>query len=386
MKVTCPSCQKRYNINDAKIPAGAKTAKCKACGHPMPLKGQPPVKSAADAPVPVTKAKRPAKPSADKIVFNRSCVYCGQQHTLSRDKIPPGTASIKCKSCGRPVALKLEEITGTELVHSLKKEASSAEGATPPTKTAAQPARSAGVLVLTCKRCNKKYKIPSQKIPPTAKTLKCKACGHRIKLPVPEASLKKQLPTPANLPPPKGRPRKNLRLYALAAGILLLIVIGAYSGFKIFKDKGANQLAAGTQGQPAASSALLEHEPFVALNLNLPLILKNIDTRVAKEKKNLKFRTTMALVRSLKLKRLDVLLYAGPDDRVLPVILARGSNARHLEKIFTRHKAFSKYFEHQSSGKYRFKPEALGEATANRFPDEPYQMTLLDKGAVFAPV
>jgi len=27
MKVTCPNCQKNYNINQAKIPAGVKTAK-----------------------------------------------------------------------------------------------------------------------------------------------------------------------------------------------------------------------------------------------------------------------------------------------------------------------------------------------------------------------
>ena len=184
MKITCPSCQKNYNINDAKIPAGVKTAKCKACGHPMPLKGKTPVKSAAD--VSVTKAKTPAMPSANTIVFNRSCLYCGQLHTLRRDKIPPGTASIKCKACGRPVALKLEEASGSNLVHPLKKEASTPDTATAPTKTAVQSARPPEVLTLACTSCNKRYKIPSQKIPPTAKTLKCKACGHRIKLPVPE--------------------------------------------------------------------------------------------------------------------------------------------------------------------------------------------------------
>ena len=384
MKVTCPNCQKNYNINDAKIPAGVKTAKCKACGHPMPLKGKTPVKSAADAPV--IKVKTPVKPSADTIAFNRSCLYCGQLHTLRRDKIPPGTAAIKCKSCGRPVALKLEEATESELVHSLKKEASKPDTATPPTKTAVQPARPPDVLTLACTSCNKRYKIPSQKIPPTAKTLKCKACGHRIKLPVPEVPPIKQMPTPVNLPPSGAPPRKKMGLYAIAAGILLLVVIGTYAGFKIYKDRGANQLAAGTHEQPAASSVLLGQEPFVALNLNLPLILKNIDKRVAKDKKSLKFRTTMALVKSLKLKRLDVFLYAGPENQILPVILAWGSNAKHLEKIFTRQETFTKYFKRQSSGKYRLKQEALEEAATYSFPDEPYQMTLLDKGAMFAPV
>ena len=365
MKITCPKCQKNYTINETKIPAGVKTAKCKACGHPMPLMGT-----------------APGKPSADTPVIKRSCLYCGQTHSLGRDKIPPGTTSIKCKSCGRPVPLKMEEAPATQLVHSLKKEASRPEAAGTPLKTAAQPARPPDVLTLTCAGCNKRYKIHSQKIPPTAKSLKCQACGHRIKLPVPGVTPIQQIPTPVNLPPTLSRPRKKLRLYAMAAGILLLVMAGAFGGFKIYKDRGP----AGTPEQLAASSALLMQEPFLALNLNLPLILNNIDQRVAKDKKTLKFRTTMSLVKSLKLKRLEVFLYADPQERILPVILAWGSNARHLEKIFTRREPFTKYFEHQSSGKYRLKQEVLEAADEYSFPDEPYQMTLLKEAAVFAPL
>jgi predicted Zn finger-like uncharacterized protein len=380
MKITCPNCQKNYNINETKIPAGVKTAKCKACGHPMPLKGRDPAKPTADTPV--IKAQVPAKPAADTPVIKRSCLYCGQMHTLRRDKIPPGTATIKCKSCGRPLPLKMEEATATKLVHSLKKEASKPDAARTPLKTAAQPERSPDVLTLTCARCNKRYKIHSQKIPPTATSLKCRACGQRIKLFVAEVTPIQQIPTPVNLPPTLSRPRKKMRLYAMAAGILLLVMAGAFAGFKIYKDRGP----AGTPEQLAASSALLRQEPFLALNLNLPLILNNIDQRVAKDKKTLKFRTTISLVKSLKLKRLEVFLYADPQERIRPVILARGSNARHLEKIFTRQEPFTKYFEHQSSGKYRLKQEALKEADEYSFPDEPYQMTLLKEGAVFAPL
>ena len=231
MKVTCPNCQKKYNLNNAKIPAGVTTAKCKACGHPMPLKGNAAVKPGAGTDG--IRNKKPAKPSAGTVIFNRSCLYCGQLHTLRRDKIPPGTASIKCKSCGRPLALKLEEAATAELVHSLKKEASRPDAAPSPTKTAAQPARPPDVLVLTCTSCNKRYKIPSQKIPPTAKTLKCKTCGHRIKLPIPEASPTNQIPAPANLPSSPNRPGKSWRLYAMAAGILLLVGVGTYVGLSL---------------------------------------------------------------------------------------------------------------------------------------------------------
>jgi len=384
MKVTCPNCQKNYNISNAKIPAGVKAAKCKACGHSMPLKGKAPGKPSADTPV--ARGKDPAKPAAGTPVIKRSCLYCGQIHALRRDKIPPGAATIKCKSCGRPLPLKLGAAAETELVHSLKKEVPTPDAAKPPLKTAPRPAPQPEILTLICANCSKRYRISSQKIPPTAKALKCRACGHRIKLPVPDASLTQQMPIPVNLPPSVGRPRKNLRLYAMAAGILLLVIAGAFAGFKIYKDKGLTQLTAGTQEQPAASSALLGQEPFLALNLNLPLILSNIDRRVAKDKKTLKFRATMSLVKSLKIKRLEVFLYADPQERVLPVILAWGSKASYLEKIFSRQEPFTKYFEHQSSGKYRLKQEALEAADEYHFPDEPYQMTLLDEGAVFAPV
>jgi len=374
MKITCLNCQKNYNLNESKIPTGVKTAKCKACGHPMPLKGKAPGKPSADTPV--ANGKDPAKPSTGPPVINRSCMYCGQTHALRRNKIPPGTTSIKCKSCGRPLPLKLEEATETELVHSLKKEAAKPAVANPPLKTAPQPARPPDVIALTCANCSNRYKIPAQKIPPTAKALKCRACGHRIKLPASEVSSIQQIHAPEIQPPSESRPRKKMRLYAMAAGILLLVMAGAFAGFKMYKDSGRNQLTASTQEPLAASSAFLKQEPFLALNLNLPFILNNIDPRVAKDKKTLKFRTTMSLVKSLKIKRLEVFLYADPQDRILPVILAWGSNARHLEKIFTRQEPFTKYFEHHSSGKYRLKQEALEETDEYSFPDEPYQMTL----------
>ena len=381
MKITCSNCQKSYNINPTKIPAGIKSAKCKNCGHPMPLKAKAAVKPAAVRSI--TEAKDAVKSGAGTPVIKRSCLYCGQSHTLRRDKIPPDTATIKCKSCGRPVSLKLEEAPKTSLVHSLKKEASQPKAAGAPKEAGVQPP---AVLTLTCASCNKRYKIQSHKIPPTAKSLKCRACGHRIKLPMPKVSPVEQISTPATISSTAGQSRRKLRLYALAASILLLVLVGAYAGLKLYKDRWEGPLSSGAKGQPAISSELLTHEPFLALNLNVPLILKNIDRRVEKDKKTLKFRTTMTLVKSLKLKRVDLFLYAGRQKQILPVILAWGSNAKHLEKIFARQESFEKFFERKSAGKYRFKQEALENTDNYRFSDEPYQMTLLDKGAVLAPV
>jgi predicted Zn finger-like uncharacterized protein len=378
MKISCPNCHKKYNLSAAKIPAGVKTAKCKACGHPMPLKGKAPEE---DRPVP--KEAAPTEPSTETPVIKRSCLYCGQNHAPHRDKIPPGTASIKCKSCGRPVPLKLEETAGTALVHSLKKESSDTDSTD---KLLKAPSKTPAVVTLTCENCQKRYKIRSHKIPPTAKSLKCRACGHRIKLPIPDAAAKKPpILAPPSLPPVTSRPRGKMRLYALAAGFLLLVFAGLFASLNMFKNRGLKPSTPGSQKLTAAASAFLKQEPFLALNLNLPLIINNIDQRVAKDKKTLKFRSTMSLIKSLRLKRLDVYLYAGRRNQLLPVIMARGNQVRHLEKIVSRPEAFANYFERESAGRYRFKSETLDETKAYGFPDEPYQMIVVEKGAVFAP-
>ncbi|MEJ2282647.1 MAG: zinc-ribbon domain-containing protein, partial [Desulfobacterales bacterium] len=300
MKITCPNCQKSYQITAARIPAGAKTAKCKACGHKMPLK-----------------EKDPPKPSIGDAVINRSCPYCGKVHALRRSKIPPKTATIKCKSCRRPVPLKLETTAEDGLVHSLKKETSEPRADMP-----GQP----DLINLGCESCGKQYKIPSQKIPPSAKILKCNACGHRISLPETRTTPKKPVPAALDLPPPAKRPGRKRGVYALAACILLVILIGAFAGLQIFKDSAPDQLATGGPEKPTASSALLQEEPFLVLYLNVPAILDNIDNRTAGDKKSHKFRTSMSLAKSLKLKRLEIFLYADEDNQILPIILARGNN------------------------------------------------------------
>jgi predicted Zn finger-like uncharacterized protein len=367
MKITCSNCQKSYQINEAKIPAGVKTAKCKACGHPMPLRG-----------------KNPDKPSADPPVIKRSCPYCGQIHALRRDKIPPATTTIKCKSCNRPVPLKLEKASG--LIHSLKKEASQPPEDKPAITPPAGPSRQPDILTLTCAKCNKNYKIHPGKIPPKAKAMKCKACGFRIPIPAAKDSPLVVTPPALDMPPPVKRPRKKIGLYAVAAGLVLVLIAGTLAGLKIFKQSNQIELTAVSDEQKALSTALLEKGPFVALNLNVPLILDNIDQRVEKDQRTLKFRTTMSLAKSLKIKRLEIYLYADQQKRILPVILAQGSNAKHLEKLFTGQEPFKQYFERQSSGKYRLKKEALAEEDQYNFPAEPYQMAVLKKGAVFSPL
>ena len=40
MRLTCPHCQKAHHLKPDKIPAGAKHARCQACGDLIPLPDQ----------------------------------------------------------------------------------------------------------------------------------------------------------------------------------------------------------------------------------------------------------------------------------------------------------------------------------------------------------
>ena len=89
MQITCPNCKKSYAINSEKIPPNITTAKCKACGHRMPLKSEPPKKLS-----PATNT------------YNVTCHYCSRKYSLDPSKIPPKVTKIKCKACGHAIPLK----------------------------------------------------------------------------------------------------------------------------------------------------------------------------------------------------------------------------------------------------------------------------------------
>ena len=99
MKITCPNCQKKYAIKEAKLPPGVKNARCKACGQMMPLK-QAPEKPAA-------KPVEPPEGKNDLIRFR--CAGCDKKYKIDRNKIPPNRMAVKCKVCGSKISLPQEE-------------------------------------------------------------------------------------------------------------------------------------------------------------------------------------------------------------------------------------------------------------------------------------
>ncbi|HYO69597.1 MAG TPA: zinc-ribbon domain-containing protein, partial [Archangium sp.] len=62
MKVSCPSCQTNYNIDDKRIPPGGAKLKCARCQNTFPIKAEEPVSAPASAAVPLP---GPSAPQAD---------------------------------------------------------------------------------------------------------------------------------------------------------------------------------------------------------------------------------------------------------------------------------------------------------------------------------
>ncbi len=384
MKITCPNCRKNYTFDDAKLTAGIKSARCSACGQNIPLPKRP--------------AKTPPKPVP---IVAIACQYCGQSHRLRRDKIPPTAASIKCKACARPVPLS--RATDKSPVHSLEKEAIAPGKKSPGEKPAPSAAKTDELLRFACAGCGKKYKISRTKVPPKATAVNCKACGHKIRLPLtgPAKTAPGQGP-PGDI---KGRTGRSIPVdltseksaaaaptgkskwpLAAIAAILLVVALGALAHFNYIDMDWVQGLLPGSEEKTTDSTPPIVIEPFAVLQLNAPLVLNALDTRVDPAKKTARLQLMMSLAKSIELEQLNLYLYLEPNNRMLPVITATGTNRRQLENLIERREPFSQYFRRKSDGRYRLKPDAIKDKDQYQLPNEPYEVIITDDGASLAPV
>jgi len=381
MNITCPNCQKNYTINEARLPPGIKSAKCKACGELIPINGPG------------------AEPRSKPIqMVNLTCQYCGQSHNLKLDKIPPMAKNITCRSCSRPVPLSRAQSPGP--IHSSKK-----EPLTPPetaAKPVAPPAGADGDFQFTCAGCGKQYKISRDKITPNVMAIKCKACGHKFNLPrenvlkngdgsartgaqQAQAPSLKIEPMSAKTPLPVPRPRSKTWLFAAAASVLLVVILGALVHFNFVQVDWLRQYIPGTAPKTAQSSQPLDQEPFSVLTLNVPLILEALESRLEPDKKTAQLMAMMPLIRAMDLRQIELHLLPAANSRVLPVIMAHGGSRQQWMEVFNSQKSFREYFTQVSDGTYRLKPEAVSEAQKYKLPPEPYQLMLVESGALLAP-
>ena len=347
-------------------------------------------------------AKSPDKPPAEPVqVMNFACQYCGHNHRLRPEKIPPAVKALKCISCGRPVPI--DRAAGTAPVHSLKRETSTGASERPASTAEAPAAPDKNLLRFRCSGCGKKYKIDQNKIPPRIAAVTCRACGNNIKLPLKTAIAKSADDAPADMQPeplspgdaqmqsrmpsPPAAPRRRKKwLFAAAACILLVVTASALVKFDIVKLDWLNQFIPLTAEKSAEPSPLVDIEPFLALNLNIPGIVDEIENRLEPDKKTDRTLLMVSMMKSMDLHELQLYLYSDRDNQLLPVVLVHGSSAQKLENAFNKQDSLKKYFTRKSAGSYRLNTESLNDAQKQNLPGEPYQLTILDEGAALAPI
>jgi len=389
MQITCSKCKKIYKVDPHKIPSGITSIKCKTCGKSISL--------------------RPGAPKAptlrDPAVMHITCQYCSKKYRISPKSIPASVTSTKCKACGHTISLTPKD----------------AQSPTPePAKTVQQDT---GNQQITCLYCSKKYSVNTSKIPQGVSSTKCKACGHTISLQphteipalksdsdqkvIPlqqphKRSTDKQ-PAPDILTvPDMGRPvtpifRKSW-IIAAAAGIIIVLLAGyllksdwaqtTASRFglnKVIGKKPAVQKTEPGMGPITATEATEPAEPFLALKLNVPLLMEAIDQNLPEEKKDIKYQMTTGIFKSFGFGKIQLYLYPDPEHTVLPVILATGKDGKSLEKNLKSQNKYIQFLKREPDGSYRINQNAIPEDTRNDFPIDRYRIQFFDNTAVFAP-
>ncbi len=384
MQITCSKCKKVYHVAQSKIPAGITNTKCKACGNSISLRPGAP------------QAPTPLKPAGMQI----TCLYCSKKYSINPKAIPAGVTSTKCKACGHTISLK--------------------PGASEPPKP--EPAKTAqqntGNREITCLYCSKKYSIDAAKIPPGVTSTKCKACGHTISLKAAPAGiavlkteidkkvsrLQQQYKAPRGKQPAAdvptvvdmGRPvtpiwKKSWAL-AAAAGIIIVVLAGYFGGtnWNQMTDSrfGLNKIIGkkpAVHKEEPAVAGMATAEPLLAARLNVPLLLEAIDQNLPEEKKDLKYKMTTRIFKSIGLGKVQLYLYPHPEHTFLPVILAESEDGQSLEKHLKSQGNYVQFLNRLSDGSYRFNKNALPEDKQNNFPIDLYRIRFIDNFAVFAP-
>ena len=403
MKLTCSKCKKVYHVDESKIPSSVTSTRCKACGNSIPLhqrEPQTPPPRAVQSPSPPSKAAQAKLPGAEMIQI--SCQYCSQKYQINPKAIPEGMNSTQCKACGHTISLKPKAAATTK---------------PEPAKTVRQIT---GTKEVTCLYCSKKYSIDAAKIPPGVTTAKCKACGRNLSL-NPAAGLnfafkdeisKRQKPQKSP-EKPKVQPVEQVpiiqdiesykspvwrRPWALAAAaIAVVLCIGVlYSGSKlsglaketirtgnIFKKE--QQTTVERRETVAVASREASRKPFMALKVNVPLLMEAVDRNLPEDKKDIKYKMIAGIFKSFGLSRLQLFLYPDPEHIFLPVVLAESQKGQSLEKKLKAHGYYLQYLKPVSNGVYRFNKDAIMGGKQNPFPQDRYRIRFEDNTAIFAP-
>lgn len=331
MQITCSKCKKVYRIDPNRIPNAVSCTRCKVCGHAISLKPR------SDAP--------PLKPLPEKTAGQDAdtrqitCLYCGKKYSIKASRIPPGVNTTKCKACGRNLSL----LPAAGLTFSFKEE------------------------ILKKKTVSKSSKAAKdQRVP--------------------------QVPIIQTIDPPTAPVWRKPWALAAAAALMVLFIGVYYTGSKLTQVANVKLSAENATGtarqaplQKGQDDPVAAPEPILAAKFDVPLLLEVIDQNIAEEKKNFKYKTAAAIVRSFGLSKVQLYLYPHPEHTFLPVILAAGNQNQNLEKQLKSKGNYVRLLKHLPDGSYAIKKEALPEDQQKKFPIDLYRLQFVNNTAVFAP-
>jgi hypothetical protein len=115
------------------------------------------------------------------------------------------------------------------------------------------------------------------------------------------------------------------------------------------------------------------------------LLLEAIDQNIPQDNKNLKYKVTAGIFKSLGLSKVQLYLYPHAQYNFLPVILAESDNDQNLEKNLKSQGNYFQFLQRLSDGSYAIKKEAIPEARQNNFPIDLYRLQFIDNTVVLAP-
>jgi hypothetical protein len=146
-------------------------------------------------------------------------------------------------------------------------------------------------------------------------------------------------------------------------------------------EPGMSSTSAAEATEPAKSLA----EPFLALKLNVPLLMEAIEQSLPEDKKDIKYQMTTGIFKSFGFGKIQLYLCPDPEHTVLPVILATGKDGKSLERHFNSKNSYIQFLRRDMDGSYRINENAIPEDTRKKFPIHRYRIQFIDNTAVFAP-
>jgi predicted Zn finger-like uncharacterized protein len=317
-----------------------------------------------------------SEPAKEKPVMIVTCPQCQKKYRVDQGQFHEGIKYLRCQACGRTFQLV----------------------PTPPET----PSPESGLLELKCPGCKKVYKIDKNLVTPEMSTIPCKTCGLLVPIEVDLSSEPDEKPIDdqkddvqpevlswtASSGRRSGIPQKRKKtiIFCAVAGIFLLIITGAYLGFKLFYEKEAVPLQ--SSQMPSKDLEVLSGngpQPLIYMDVDLGLLRRVIANQISAEQKDLGYRIATAIFDSLSPERGHLFLYPDPEYQFLPVLLVQSNENADPKDSLIKKGILNQFLEPSTKGTYRIKGEAVASVAASGFPVDIYRVWFFKKSAVLGP-